>query len=84
MDCYRQQTGFARTGIRELISGVDYLWVLHSGHWGEEAGHVSVSGFTRRIELGKCSGATLNLSEITSTMFRRPLAGYGSGRKSTA
>ncbi len=40
--------GLARTGIRELISGVDYLWVLHSGHWGEEAGHVSVSGFHKK------------------------------------
>ena len=40
--------GLAKAGIRELSSGIDYLWVLHQDEWNEDPGTVPVSGYHKK------------------------------------
>jgi ligand-binding sensor domain-containing protein len=42
--------GLVETGIRELILGLDYLWVLYQGwrNWDEDPANVPASGFHRK------------------------------------
>ena len=71
-DIIGESKGLARKRVRELVSGRDYIWVLHDRRWWEENAELPASGFhkanrTWQIFRGHPESVGNNFKEVQET-----------------